>query len=54
VDPVGLLEGEGVAAVVVNDFGVMAGPAVEDGYNVAQQADDDGGVDGGDAGFTAC
>jgi hypothetical protein len=54
VDPVGLLEGEGVGAAVINDFGVMAGPAVEDGYNVAQQADDDGGVDGGDAGFTAC
>ena len=54
VDPAGLLEGEAGAAVVVNDFGVMAGPAVEDGYNVAQQADDDGGVDGGDAGFTAC
>jgi hypothetical protein len=56
VDPVGLLEGEGDggAAVVINDYDVMAGPAVEDGYNVAQQADDDGGVDGGDAGFTAC
>jgi hypothetical protein len=57
VDPLELGEGgaEGAAAaVVVNDFGAMAGPAVEDGYNVAQQADDDGGVDGGDAGFTAC
>jgi len=54
VDPLGLeVEGDG-PAVVVNDFGAMAGPAVEDGYNVAQQADDDGGVDGGDAGFTAC
>jgi hypothetical protein len=53
VDPAGLLEGE-EAVAVVNDFGAMGGPAVEDGYNVAQQADDDGGVDGGDAGFTAC
>ena len=54
VDPAGLLEGEMAVAPVINDFGAMAGPAVEDGYNVAQQADDDGGVDGGDAGFTAC
>jgi len=57
VDPAGLVEGEqegAGAAAIINDFGVMAGPAVEDGYNVAQQADDDGGVDGGDAGFTAC
>jgi hypothetical protein len=57
VDPLDLGEGGGegaAAAVIVNDFGAMAGPAVEDGYNVAQQADDDGGVDGGDAGFTAC
>ena len=50
VDPLGLEE----PAAVINDFGAMAGPAVEDGYNAAQQADDDGGVDGGDAGFTAC
>lgn len=54
VDPLELGDGDAAAAVVVNDFGAMAGPAVEDGYNVAQQADDDGGVDGADAGFTAC
>jgi len=37
-------------APVVNDYGVMGGPAVEEGYNMAQGDDDED----EDAGFTAC
>jgi hypothetical protein len=42
--------GGGVQEIVVNDFGVMGGQDVEDGYNVVQEADDDA----ENAGFTAC
>ena len=37
-------------APVINDYGVMGGPAVEEGYNMAQGDDDED----EDAGFTAC
>ena len=40
----------GAEAPVVNDYGVMGGPAVEEGYNMAQGDDDED----EDAGFTAC
>ena len=40
----------GAEAPVINDYGVMGGPAVEEGYNMAQGDDDEG----EDAEFTAC
>jgi hypothetical protein len=40
----------GAEPVVVNDFGVMGGPEVEEGYNMAQGDDDEQ----ENAGFTAC
>ena len=51
VDPAnGDIAGAGAEAPVINDYGVMGGPAVEEGYNMAQGDDDEG----EDAGFTAC